>query len=163
MVSLWVGRRGAPTLCAPRSRITPESAADVLVVGQRSGAAPTTPEAANRRAVFPSTLLVIPNVICMCHLPKNRSEAVAPTAPCRVASARCALGATASDRFFGRRHIHITLGITSIVLGEPPLRWSASGLAGRSPFPFNGSARLRIAIGSAWRRHSTQEGENQSL
>ena len=105
----------------------------LLVVGQRSGAALASPEASLRRAVFPSTLLVIPNVICMCHLAKIRSEAVAPTAPCRVASARCALGATASDRFFGRWHIHITFGITGRVLGEPPLRWSASGLAGAAP------------------------------
>ena len=52
---------------------------------------------------------------------------------CRVASARCALGATDSDRSFGRWHIHITFGITSRVHGKTALRWAASGDAGAAP------------------------------
>ena len=59
---------------------------------QTSGAhapPPAAPGAFHRRGVSPRTRLVIPNVICMCHLPKNRSEAFAPRAPCQVAFARC--------------------------------------------------------------------------
>ena len=52
---------------------------------------------------------------------------------CRVASARCALGATDSDRIFGRWHIHITFGITSRVLGKTALRREASGDASAAP------------------------------
>ena len=46
------------------------------------------PEAGHRRGGSPSTLLVLTNVICMCHLLKFRSEAMAPRAPCRAASAQ---------------------------------------------------------------------------
>ena len=70
------------------------SAADSgMILAPRSaqcrGAAPANPEADHRRGGSPSTLLVLTNVICMCHLLKFRSEAMAPRAPCRAASARC--------------------------------------------------------------------------
>ena len=39
------------------------------------GAATATPEAYHRREVSPSTPLVIPNVTCICHLPKKSTDA----------------------------------------------------------------------------------------
>ena len=60
-------------------------------------------------------------------------------------------------------------GITNWELGEPPLRWSASGLAGRAAFLLNGSAppRLRIALVrlrlEASRPTQRQESQHQSL
>ena len=93
-----------PTLCALRGKESPPEIIGVgatAVVGQRSA----TPEAAHHRVVFTSALVMTPNILCICHLPENRSEAVVLRALCpdRIGSpSQGALGATASDQKFGR-------------------------------------------------------------
>ena len=103
MVSLWVGRRGAPTLCAPRSIITPESAADVAGGGatlrRRAGISRSCPSQGSLSMYSTRDTkrnMYVPS-------PKNsiRVRSTEGT-PCGGDPTHGTVGATASDRSFGR-------------------------------------------------------------